>query len=181
MPKRHHCGKAMLSRAHHHSINDNESSRVLSTQHLPSTAVAVRMRKKQQLQQWQFYVGGAVDARSWGKRTTTTTTTTTSLTTIIDASATDPWKASDFLILNKLGEGHFGSVYYAKLYGADASVKEQEQEDVRDDDDPDTFLATACETDVALKRFDMSKLRNSEQQGSRAMELLRREVNIHTQ
>lgn len=58
----------------------------------------------------------------------------------------------DFQILGKIGSGHFGKIYAAKYRGIE----------------------------VALKRFSKERLTSDERRGSRGMELLRREIEIHS-
>jgi serine/threonine protein kinase len=126
-----------------------------------------------------------------------------------------PWTAADFSILQKLGEGNFGSVFQAKFTN-DGNVcttsitstsmergqhaDQDERDDMDDDDDSnDNDNGSICIRDdddtrdnedrstggtpkyVALKRFCKSRIRQSQQRGNRALELLHREVNIHSQ
>jgi hypothetical protein len=186
-----------IANTNHHLQSSTRSRALVPSQYPP----------KQQYEPWSFPVGRNVHDRSWGKRTTCIPGNGFHLSI--------PWTAADFSILEKLGEGHFGSVFRAKLASAgtvsarsssDTSTKhgQSAEQDARDDivdmanngsfrdDNNDTRdnkdrTSTAGNTSstfpkyVALKRFCKTRIRQSQQRGSRGLELLRREVNIHSQ
>jgi serine/threonine protein kinase len=165
---------------------------------------------------WSIPVGRNVHDRSWGQRTTIKRAWGQNLAMTCTPGygfhRSKPWTAADFSILQKLGEGHFGSVFQAKL-ASDGTVcarrssatnmerGQYNEQDVRDDmddndnngsfrdDDDDDTRDSKDRTStggtsikyVALKRFCKSRIRQSQQDGGRALELLRREVNIHSQ
>jgi len=74
----------------------------------------------------------------------------------------DVWNSRDFSLEDKIGQGHFGQVYRASYKTSENKTK-----------DPTTV--------VALKRFSKEKIAESKDRGSRAHELLQREVQIHSQ
>jgi hypothetical protein len=189
MRKRNNPGesKIMLCRPFTNAINNN---------HKQSSSTLEPSQSPDQHESWSFPVGRNVHDRSWGKRTTRKRVGTQKSTT---------WTAADFSILEKLGEGHFGSVFQAKFTSdgtvcarsrtATASMERgrHAEQDVRDDmgddssnnsfrgDDTRDDKGSAFPKYVALKRFCKSRIQQSHQRGSRALELLRREVNIHSQ
>lgn len=70
------------------------------------------------------------------------------------------WNARDFEIEEMIGSGHFGKLYRA------THISESEKEE---------HLQT-----VALKRFSKEKLTEEKEQGRRGVELLRREISLHS-
>jgi hypothetical protein len=62
------------------------------------------------------------------------------------------------------------------------SIRDDNDDDTRDSKDRSTGgTSSAFPKYVALKRFCKSRIRQSQQRGNRALELLHREVNIHSQ
>ena len=74
----------------------------------------------------------------------------------------DVWNSRDFSLEEKIGQGHFGQVYRATYKTSENNAK-----------DPNTV--------IALKRFSKAKIAEAKDRGSRAHELLQREVQIHSQ
>jgi serine/threonine protein kinase len=180
-----------------------------------SSALVPSQTPKQQHaehESWSIPVGRNVHDRSWGRRATTKRAWGQNPRNGFRRS--EPWTAANFSILQELGEGHFGSVFLAKL-ASDRTVwarsssatsvgmelgqyVEQDVRDdmddndkngsFRDDDDADTrdskdrtSTGGTSRKYVALKRFCKSRIRQSQEDGGRALELIRREVNIHSQ
>jgi hypothetical protein len=213
MRKRNNQGesKTMVCRHFTNAANTNHNH---NHKQRSSTLVPSQTPKRQH-GPWSFPVGRNVHDRSWGKRTTIKRAGRQNHTMICTPGngfrQSEPWSAADFSILEKLGEGHFGSVFRAKFTSGGAFCARRSaatsmergrhyEQDGRDDmedgnnnsfrDDDDTRdnkdgstggTSSAFPKYVALKRFCKSRIQQSHQRGSRALELLRREVNIHSQ
>lgn len=195
-------GKTMLCRHFPSTTNTNTNT---TTNHKQSGSTLVSSQSsKHPHEPWSIPIGRNVNDRSWGKRTKIkmagTQNPTPTRTPGNGYCQSQPWIAADFSILQMVGEGHFGSVYQAKFTSNGAVCArssttssmehgQHAEQDVRDDMD-DINNGSIREDDdtrgggtgyVALKRFCKSRIQQSQQRGNRALELLRREVNIHSQ
>jgi hypothetical protein len=222
MRKRNNQGETMLCRHFTTDItattidHKQSSSMLVPSQQVQVAAESQSSKHRHQQRQqepWSFPVGRNVHHRSWGKRTAIkmagTKASATTRTPGNRLRQAKPWTAADFSILQKLGEGHFGSVFQARLVSDGSTTAtsvvcgRRAEQDVRDDmDDNDSNnngsiqddddirdnkdgskggTSTAFPKFVALKRFCKFRIRQSQQRHNRALELLHREINIQSQ
>lgn len=110
------------------------------------------------------------------------------------------WNESDFALDGLLGEGHFGKIYRAYCYprsfimtgssssssgnnglprklGISVSASNANTNTTGAATDNNT---TSLPDTVALKRFSRGRIAEAQQRGSRFIELLQREINIHS-
>jgi serine/threonine protein kinase len=106
---------------------------------------------------WMFPVGCAVHPRSWGCRRRK------------NRNECNSWSSADFSFRKKIGEGRFGKVFKAAYKPLDGE----------EEDTPSAELPVG--RGVALKRFSKSKVLNANRKGVSNFDLLRKEVNIHSQ
>jgi serine/threonine protein kinase len=101
-----------------------------------------------------FYVGGFVDSKSWGKRFHEL-----ACTGAVDGHPTR-WSPKDFQCIEKIGKGHFGTVFHA------TTTSHTEEAPCRE---------------VALKRISKRVVvDDAGRQRSRCLDLLRSEIFIHS-
>lgn len=120
---------------------------------------------------WVFQVGSRVHSGSWGKRDSTRRAINKN-----DKTNKQPqWASRDFSIGKMIGAGHFGKIYRASYVPRDGKY-DAEEEAIEAESYPIKTHGT-----VAIKCFAKSKLLSSRSKGGRALQLLRREVNIQSQ
>lgn len=104
----------------------------------------------------QFEVGGFVHRQSWGKRSSAHHRHDKK-----HSSNESLWTGHNFLLLDKIGQGHFGVVYRA----------------LHRPTDHDSFYE---EEQVALKRFSKRAIYREMKDFGPSLTMLRREISIHS-
>jgi serine/threonine protein kinase len=97
-----------------------------------------------------FQVGSYVQPQSWGRRSTGSSGSSSSG---LRTSNSSHWSHRDFQVLGELGRGHFGNVYKGIVHRTKK---------------------------VALKKFNKEEILLDADKGGRGLELLEREVSIHS-
>lgn len=145
---------------------------------------------------FHFEVGSRVHPGSWGTRVSVATCTTnrssnnnkfSSQQHNNQRSPQQPWTASDFCVGKLLGAGYFGKIHHAVYMPRNGSVGSSTVNNGAADEP----LRLSRNNEVAIKCFAKSKLlwnTNDHRRGTsssegygRALQLLRREVNIQSQ
>jgi len=147
-----------------------------------------------------FEVGGYVHRRSWGKRSlfdrvprkrkhknstrraaAVSASEASSSSTLTSTSSESPlrlWSADHFDVEKELGRGHFGRVYRA-------TYREHTDDEEDDAASSESVVVGSGDDDgkenvVALKTFCKRDVMYQVKHGGRSLELLQREINIHS-
>jgi serine/threonine protein kinase len=117
--------------------------------------VAIKKAKLSATQ--RFNVSRRVHHLSWGERKKTMRNKCTL------------WSKTDFIVGEMIGKGHFGNIFRA-IY------RRNENETCRK-----AYSLLENSSIVALKCFSKSAILSNHNEGGRTLQLLRREINIHSQ